>query len=120
MGLAPTLWAQARTLSIVVTQVPSGASDFMSRALGEHLGPALNVPAIVLNKPGAAGEIAATLVSGSTPDSNDLARGIQQRHGDEPASSQDAPRPGQGLSHLAGLSLQTPSRWPIRRADLPS
>lgn len=68
LGLSPTLWAQARALSIVVTQVPGGASDFMARALSEHLGQTLNVPAIVLNKPGAAGEIAATLVSGSAPD----------------------------------------------------
>lgn len=71
-GLAPALRAQPRTLSIVVTQVPGGASDFMARALAEHLGAAMNIPAIVLNKPGAAGELAATFVSGSTPDGTTL------------------------------------------------
>lgn len=78
IALVPGLWssrlahAQARTQVLVVSQVPGGASDFYGRALAEHLGSAQGVPAIVQNRPGAAGEIAAIAVTGSAPDGNTL------------------------------------------------
>lgn len=61
-----------RPIRLVVGFVPGSISDLMARRLAPELQKALGQPVIVDNKPGAAGIIAAELVSKSPPDGHTL------------------------------------------------
>src|SRR5918993_5041423 len=72
-GLAqPTLaaWPDDRPIEIVVGFAPGGATDVMARAIApfiqKHLGAKLQP--IIVNRPGASGEIAVTQIMRAKPD----------------------------------------------------
>lgn len=74
----PSLRAQTAAkgvTTIVVPQAPGGAVDIGARAISEYLSTARATPAIVVNKPGAAGEIAASFVAAAPPDGATLLMG---------------------------------------------
>jgi tripartite-type tricarboxylate transporter receptor subunit TctC len=58
----------AKPIHIVIPFVAGGSSDIVGRAIGVKLQEALGQPAVVENKPGANGAIAAELVAKSPPD----------------------------------------------------
>ncbi len=57
-----------RPIRIVVPFSPGGSTDLTARVIAEGLRPVLGQTALVDNRPGAAGNIAAELVAKSTPD----------------------------------------------------
>ena len=67
LSLAPlTAAAQAfpaRTITIVVPYSPGSTSDLLPRAIAPHMSQSLGVPVVVENRPGAGGNIGATLVA---------------------------------------------------------
>lgn len=74
LPLAPLrgLAQQARGVtSLVVPQAPGGVVDLVTRAFADHFSQQ-NVPAIAVNKPGAAGEVAATFVAAAPADGTTL------------------------------------------------
>lgn len=66
------LRAQAGAVKIMVGFPPSGLPDLVARALADPLGKALGVPAVVENKPGANGRVAAQAVKNAAPDGRTL------------------------------------------------
>lgn len=66
-------WSQAdawpsRPIKILVGFPAGGASDVMARLIGNKLGPALGVPVVIENRPGAAGTLAASLTARAPAD----------------------------------------------------
>lgn len=57
-----------RPIRMVVPFSPGGSTDLTARVIAEGLRPVLGQTALVDNRPGAAGNIAAELVAKSTPD----------------------------------------------------
>lgn len=58
----------ARPIELIVPYPPGGSSDALARAIGPALERALKQTFVVVNKPGAGGIVAATLLSKSKPD----------------------------------------------------
>src|SRR5215510_10816384 len=70
---APAVFAQSdawpnRPIRIVVGFAPGGSNDIVARLLADRLNKSLGQPAIVENKPGAGGAVAATFVKGQAAD----------------------------------------------------
>ena len=76
-------------IKIVIGYAAGGTTDILARALAEQLGKILNDSIIVENKPGAAGNIAATYVQQASPDGYTLFMATVASHGisDRPAGS---------------------------------
>jgi tripartite-type tricarboxylate transporter receptor subunit TctC len=66
------LFAQDRTVKILVGFPPGGSADVIARLLAERLRPALNQNVIVDNKPGAGGRVALNEVKRAPPDGQTL------------------------------------------------
>jgi len=64
-----------RTIEIVVSYAPGGSTDFVARAVGQHLHEKLGQSVVILNKPGASGTIGATYVTSAAPDGYTLYHG---------------------------------------------
>jgi tripartite-type tricarboxylate transporter receptor subunit TctC len=62
----------ARTLRLVSPSAPGGVTDTIGRLLAERLAPALGVPVIVENRPGAAGTLATDSTARAAPDGHTL------------------------------------------------
>lgn len=71
---ADPAFAQTRTqpMRILAGFPPGGNVDLLARVFAERLGEAVSRPVIVLNKPGAGGQIAAELLKDSAPDGDTL------------------------------------------------
>ena len=61
-----------RPVRIVVPFPPGGASDILSRLMGERLSPAFGQPVVIDNRPGAAGVLATDIVAKATPDGHTI------------------------------------------------
>ncbi|MDW8398273.1 MAG: tripartite tricarboxylate transporter substrate binding protein [Acetobacteraceae bacterium] len=61
-----------RTIRLVSASAPGGVTDTVGRLLAERLAPALGVPVIVENRPGAAGILATDMVARAAPDGHTL------------------------------------------------
>lgn len=77
-------WVQAqdwpsRPLRILVGSTPGGGTDAMARAVGDKLGPALGVPVVVENRPGASNTLAADATAKST-DGHTVVMGVSTAH----------------------------------------
>lgn len=72
-------------LRIVVGYAAGGTTDILARVLGEQLGKELKQSIIIENKPGAAGNIAASYVQDSKPDGYTLFMATVSSHGINPA-----------------------------------
>ena len=69
----------ARSVKILVGSAPGGGTDAMARAVADRLGPALKVPVVVENRPGASNTLAADLTAKST-DGHTLVMGVSTAH----------------------------------------
>ncbi len=68
---APAVAAEvypSKPIRILVTATPGGPPDILARWLAERLGPALAVPIVVDNRPGAGGNVAMQAAAHSAPD----------------------------------------------------
>lgn len=72
---APSLFAQGKTLRIVVGFAPGGAADVMTRIIAKGLATELGQQVIVENKPGAEGIISAQEVMKAPADGNTILMG---------------------------------------------
>lgn len=71
MGAANAAMADtfpSRPISLVLPFGPGGATDAISRAVGEHMSTTLGQPVVIDYRAGASGEIAATAVAKAAPD----------------------------------------------------
>ena len=68
-----------RPLRILVGSAPGGGTDAMARAVADRLAPALKVPVVVDNRPGASNTLAADLTAKST-DGYTMVMGVSTAH----------------------------------------
>jgi tripartite-type tricarboxylate transporter receptor subunit TctC len=68
-----------KPLRILVGSSPGGGTDAMARAVADRLGPALKVPVVVENRPGASNTLAADLTAKST-DGHTMVMGVSTAH----------------------------------------
>ena len=69
----------ARPIRILVGSAPGGGTDAMARAVADRLGPALKVPVVVENRPGASNTLAADITAKST-DGHTMVMGVSTAH----------------------------------------
>lgn len=85
---ASSAWANnypSQPIRIVVGYAAGGTTDILARVLGEQLSKELKQSIIVENKPGAAGNIAASYVQDASPDGYTLFIATVSSHGINPA-----------------------------------
>lgn len=70
-GAQPAAWP-TKPITLVVTYPPGGGADAMARLIAPKLGEALGHSVIVDNRPGAGGQIGASLVAKATADGHTL------------------------------------------------
>src|SRR6478672_10391705 len=70
--VSDTIFAQtkfpSKPVTIIVPYPPGGSNDTFARELGKKLSDAWKLPVIIDNRPGAGGNIGATVVSRAAPD----------------------------------------------------
>lgn len=69
----------AKPVRILVGSSPGGGTDAMARVVADRLGPALKVPVLVENRPGASNTLAADITAKST-DGHTLVMGVSTAH----------------------------------------
>jgi tripartite-type tricarboxylate transporter receptor subunit TctC len=74
-----------KPITIVVPFCPGSATDTSARIIAEKLGPRLNVPVVIENKPGASGTIGASFVARAQPDGYTLILTSSSTHSATPA-----------------------------------
>ncbi len=67
LSFAQSTWP-SKPVQIIVPYGAGGGVDVVARVLGQHLSVAFSQPVLVINKPGAGGQIGATFVARSAPD----------------------------------------------------
>ena len=73
---APALAQTTRPMRIIVPFPPGGSTDVLARRLAERLAPAMGMPVLVENRPGAGGTTGADYVAKSAPDGLTLLMGV--------------------------------------------
>ena len=72
-------WPAGRPIRILVGSAAGGGTDAMARAVADRLGPALKVPVVVENRPGASNTLAADITAKST-DGVTMVMGVSTAH----------------------------------------
>jgi tripartite-type tricarboxylate transporter receptor subunit TctC len=78
LGVVSAVQAQtypSRPVTLVVAFTPAGPSDVLARVLGHRLEELLKQPFVIVNRPGAGGNIGAEAVAGAAPDGYTLLMG---------------------------------------------
>lgn len=82
-AFASPVWAQAKTIRLVVPYPPGGPLDIVARALAERVKDTLGV-VVVENRPGAGGNLGADLVAKAAPDGATIVMGAVATHAINP------------------------------------
>ena len=94
---------------IVVTFPPGGTSDLVARLLAKHLESELGQKAVVDNRPGAAGTVAADYVAGQEPDGTTLILANNAPFTIAPTQFETLPyEPLEGFTHVAYIGASAP------------
>jgi len=81
--------ADERPVELVVPFSPGGATDSFARILAKELGASLQVPVVVVNRPGAGGGVGAASVTKAAPDGKTILLGTISTHAINPALYKD-------------------------------
>ncbi|NGM86462.1 tripartite tricarboxylate transporter substrate binding protein [Parapusillimonas sp. SGNA-6] len=107
-----------KPITIVVPYSPGSASDTTARIISEKLGPRLNVPVVVENKPGASGTIGAAYVGRARPDGYTLVLTSSSTHSATPALFRNLSfDPTEDFTHV--IRMVTIPMMLVVRADAP-
>ena len=124
-GAAQAAWPE-KTIRIIVTFAPGGASDIVARAISDPLSKALGQPVIVDNKPGAGGTIGGSEVARSPADGYTLMLSNSTPTSIGPYTVPKPPYdPGKQFTHVAMLGvapvliMANPKSGPASLKDLP-
>ena len=105
---APGAWS-SEPVRIVVTFPPGGTSDLVARLLAQHLDVDYGQKAVVDNRPGAAGTVAADYVSRQAPDGTTLILSNNAPFTISPTRFKSIPyKPLAGFSHIAYIGASAP------------
>lgn len=107
-----------KPVTIVVPYSPGSASDTTARFISEKLGPRLNVPVVIENKPGASGTIGAAYVGRADPDGYTLVLTSSSTHSATPALFRNLPfDPTEDFKHI--IRVVTIPMMLVVKADSP-
>ncbi|MEP4380224.1 MAG: tripartite tricarboxylate transporter substrate binding protein [Alphaproteobacteria bacterium] len=105
---APDAWT-SEPVRIVVTFPPGGTSDLVARLLAQHLDADFGQKAVVDNRPGAAGTVAADYVSQQAPDGTTLILANNAPYTIAPTRFKSIPYdPVKGATHVAYIGASAP------------
>lgn len=105
---APGSWSK-EPVRIVVTFPPGGTSDLVARLLAKHLDADYNQKAVVDNRPGAAGTVAAAYVNKQRPDGTTLLLANNAPFTISPTRFKSIPyKPIEGFTHVAYIGASAP------------
>ncbi len=105
---APGSWS-SEPVRIVVTFPPGGTSDLVARLLAKHLDSDHGQKAVVDNRPGAAGTVAADYVSKQDPDGTSLLLANNAPFTIAPTRFKSIPyKPIEGFTHVAYIGASAP------------
>ncbi|MEO9650451.1 MAG: tripartite tricarboxylate transporter substrate binding protein [Roseobacter sp.] len=104
----PGAWSD-EPVRIVVTFPPGGTSDLVARLLAQHLDTDYGQKAVVDNRPGAAGTVAADYVAQQDPDGTTLILANNAPYTIAPTRFKSIPYdPIEGASHIAYIGASAP------------
>ncbi|SDZ32906.1 Tripartite-type tricarboxylate transporter, receptor component TctC [Jannaschia faecimaris] len=104
----PGAWSE-EPVRIVVTFPPGGTSDLVARLLAQHLDTDFGQKAVVDNRPGAAGTVAADYVSQQAPDGTTLILANNAPYTIAPTRFKSIPYdPIEGATHVAYIGASAP------------
>lgn len=104
----PGAWSD-EPVRIVVTFPPGGTSDLVARLLAQHLDTDFGQKAVVDNRPGAAGTVAADYVAQQAPDGTTLILSNNAPFTIAPTRFQSIPyEPLDGFTHVAYIGASAP------------
>lgn len=105
----PGKWTD-EPVRIVVTFPPGGTSDLIARVLAKYFESEFGQKAVVDNRPGAGGTVAADYVAGQAPDGTTLILGNNAPFTIAPTQFEDLPYDPIGdFTHIAYLGASTPA-----------
>ena len=104
----PGAWSD-EPVRIVVTFPPGGTSDLVARLLAQHLDTDFGQKAVVDNRPGAAGTVAADYVAQQAPDGTTLILSNNAPFTISPTRFKSIPyEPIDGFTHIAYIGASAP------------
>lgn len=116
----PGAWS-SEPVRIVVTFPPGGTSDLVARILAQHLDTDFGQKAVVDNRPGAAGTVAADYVAQQEPDGTTLILANNAPYTIAPTRFQSIPYdPVEGATHIAYIGASAPGLFVQPNAGISS
>lgn len=115
---APGAWS-SEPVRIVVTFPPGGTSDLVARLLSKHLDADFGQKAVVDNRPGAAGTVAATYVGKQEPNGTTLILANNAPFTIAPTRFKSIPyEPIKGFTHIAYIGASAPGLFVQPKANI--
>jgi tripartite-type tricarboxylate transporter receptor subunit TctC len=90
-GFAQASWSPDRPIRVVAPFAAGGGTDLTARVVCEAIGPLLDQPVVVENRPGAAGNIASEFVARAAADGHTLLFTTSSTHATNPALYRNLP-----------------------------